>query len=182
MSDSKILPGSEMPNMDIVPGYYKGYVEQAEGPHLYDALEIALDRTMKLVKELPENGGMLKYAEDKWTINELLQHLIDSERVFCYRALRFARKDRTDLPGFDHDAYVPASMANRRRTDLLMKELVAVRMSTIELFVSFTEEMLRSTGTANGMDMNVQTIGWVIAGHNNHHLRIIQERYLSSES
>lgn len=177
MSEKKILPGSERPDTSALPDYLTNYIDQAEGGNLYDALEIALDRTLKMAKAWPENAGLLKYADNKWTINELLQHMIDAERVFCYRALRFARNDKTDLSGYDHDTYVPESKANRRRTDLLLKELIAVRMSTIALFVSFTEEMLRRIGTANGSQISVQALAWVIAGHNAHHLRIIQERY-----
>jgi hypothetical protein len=179
MNEKNIPPGAQRPDLNTVPEFYRGYVDKAESDSLFDAMEIALDRTMKLVKTLPENGGLLKYADDKWTINEVLQHIIDSERIFAYRALRFARADATELPGFDHDAYVPASKSNRRRTDLLLKELIAVRMSSIALFVSFTEEMLVARGVANGQTIDVRTIGWVIAGHNTHHLRVIQERYLA---
>ncbi len=179
MKEKVIHPGSERPALETVPEWYRSYVEIAEGDTLFDALEIALDRTLKLGKAFSENAGLLKYAPNKWTINELIQHLIDAERIFCYRALRFARNDSTDLTGFDHDAFVPASMANRRRTDLLLKELIAVRMSTISLFVSFTEAMLLSAGSANGCRISVQALGWIIAGHNTHHMRVIEERYLN---
>lgn len=177
MSQTSILPGTEKPDLETVPSFFRNYVEQAEGEHFFDSLEIALDRTYKLAKTLPENGGLLKYAEDKWTINEILQHIIDTERILSYRALRFARQDSTPLLSFDHNGFVPASKANRRRTDLILKELTAVRMSTIAMFVSFSEEMLLSKGVASDVELSVQTLGWIIAGHNTHHLRVILDRY-----
>lgn len=120
------------------------------------------------------------YAQGKWTIAEVLIHLMDTERIFQYRALRFARNDKTELQGFDQDSYVPESQApNRNRNDIL-EEFIAIRKSSIALFASLNDEMLLRSGLASGAKMSVRALGFVICGHQIHHFNILQERYLSS--
>lgn len=119
------------------------------------------------------------YAQGKWTIAEVLIHLMDTERIFQYRALRFARNDKTELQGFDQDSYVPESQApNRSRNDIL-EEFIAIRKSSIALFASLNDEMLLRSGLASGAKMSVRALGFVICGHQVHHFNILQERYLS---
>ena len=108
----------------------------------------------------------------------MLVHLIDTERIFCNRALRFARNDQTDLPGYNHDEYVPNSGANERTLNDISNEFNIVRQGTIALFNSFTPEMLERKGTANGNNLTVLAIGFVISGHEKHHVNILDERYL----
>src|SRR5690606_27112498 len=119
-----------------------------------------------------------RYAQDKWTIKEILLHLIDTERVFAYRAMCIARKDLTELPGFDQDAFVVHSHANERSVESLLSEYRNVRMATVSLFDSFDLRGLEQIGVANGSDLSVRAIVFIIIGHENHHLQIIKERYL----
>ena len=119
-----------------------------------------------------------KYAKDKWSIKELLLHIIDTERVFAYRALRFAREDKTDLPGFEQDDYVITSDANTRSKASLLNEYNFQRASTIALFSSFNDSMLMKIGMAGGNPMSVRAIGFITSGHEVHHCNILRERYL----
>lgn len=128
---------------------------------------------------IPHDRWEFRYAPGKWTTKEVFQHIIDIERVFSYRALCFARNERAPLPGMDENAYQAQSRAGHRKPDDIMRELETVRRSTVELFESFDEEALRGSGTANGKHVTVPALGWIIAGHAEHHLRIIRERYLT---
>ena len=142
------------------------------------ALEQTHKKTNLLLTYITESKGNSAYAKGKWTIKELLVHMIDTERIFCNRALRFARNDQTDLPGYDHDNYVPFSGANERALKDITDEFNAVRKATIALFNSFTNQMLERSGTANGNKLTVLAIGYVISGHETHHVNILKERYL----
>jgi uncharacterized damage-inducible protein DinB len=117
-------------------------------------------------------------AEGKWTIKDIIQHIIDAERVFAYRALCFARNDKTELPGFEENDYVEEAYGSKRSIMELLTELSAVRHSTLLLFKSFREEQLLRIGIACDNPMSVRAIGFVIIGHQNHHQKVFQERYL----
>src|SRR5690606_3947557 len=119
-----------------------------------------------------------KYSPGKWTIREVVQHMIDAERIYSYRALCFARNDSTPLPGFDENEYVNNSMATTRNWEDLRLEFLSVRKSSELLFKSFNEEQLMSNGIANNSSIIVLGIGFVIVGHVAHHIRILKERYL----
>lgn len=160
------------------PTYYGTYIDKAEGGDLLRALRKASDKVWDTVYRIPTGSADRRYADGKWSVKEIFQHVIDSERVFCYRALRFARNDATALPGFDETAYTPEARVERRGFHQLLREHDAVRAGSIELFTSFDEEMLLRTGTANGQVMSVRALGWAIAGHAVHHMRVIEERYL----
>ncbi|MBC7381439.1 MAG: DinB family protein [Bacteroidia bacterium] len=134
--------------------------------------------TIDLVTSLDDNTLQSSYAPGKWTIMEILIHLMDTERIFAYRALRFARKDKTDLPGFDQDLYVPNSKAHTKKILNIVKEFSLLRAGTIELFAGFDEEMLSQTGTANGNLMRVNAMPFIICGHEMHHRNIIEARYI----
>jgi len=159
--------------------YYAGYIARCDGADLITSLHDAAARFVAVIDPVPETKGDHRYAPGKWSIKEVLQHLIDCERVFAYRALRFARNDSTDLHGFDEDAYAPAAEADRRTLEDLRREHAAVRAATIALFSSFTPAMLTRQGRANGNPFSVRALGWAIAGHELHHLDVIQQRYLS---
>ena len=135
--------------------------------------------TTKFLRSLPNEKLIYRYARGKWTIKEILAHLIDDERIYAYRALRFARNDRTELPGFEQDNYALESKANIRTIESLLKEFAAVRRSTIALFDSFDDEVLERSGVASGNVMSVRAAAYHIAGHELRHINIIKERYLT---
>ncbi|HVX50402.1 MAG TPA: DinB family protein, partial [Chitinophagaceae bacterium] len=128
---------------------------------------------------LPKDKKDHAYAEGKWTIIELLQHVIDAERVFTYRALRFARKDATPLAGFDENDYAANSMAGSRNFDELKEEFAALRKATDIFFSSLNEEQLQQGGTSNNRYITVNALAFITYGHLLHHINIIKERYLA---
>lgn len=158
--------------------YYKPYIDLVPGRNLIGSLIETNRQTMKILRALPPDKQDFRYQKGKWCIKEIVAHLIDAERVFSYRALRFARHDRTELPGYDHDMYIWSSKAILRDYYLMLEEFQLVRNSTIALFKSFDQEMLSREGYANGMNITVNALGFVIAGHEKHHINIIQQRYL----
>lgn len=159
--------------------WYAGYIAQTSGNDFMEALQSADEELNELLGNLSDERAERAYAPEKWTIKDLLQHLIDSEWIFAYRALRFARKDTTDLPGFDHDGYVEPAAANQRKIKELLADQSHLRQATIALFKSFTNQALLQSGTANGNKVSVRALAWIIAGHQLHHLEIIKERYLT---
>ncbi|CAI8168193.1 MAG: Uncharacterised protein [Polaribacter sp. SA4-10] len=118
------------------------------------------------------------YANDKWTLKELIQHIIDTERIFCYRALCFARNDKSSLPGFDHDLFVVNGNANQLNYFDLLDEMATLRKSTIQLFTSFSDEVLLRSGIASENEISVRALGYLFSGHQMHHLNIVRERYI----
>lgn len=153
--------------MDLVPN--DGLVLQ----HLRDNLQAFKD----LVGSLSDEKLTTPCAEGEWTIKEIILHIVDTERVFEYRALRFARNDSTELPGFEQDPYVANSGANQRSIEDLLEEFTYVRMSTIALFNSFTEEVWKRSGLCNGHNLSVRAALYIIAGHELHHVNSIKENY-----
>lgn len=158
--------------------YYHTYVQLVNE----DDLVLALKRIAKiwndLISGIPEEKLNYCYAEGKWSIKEVLLHLTDAERVFAYRAMRFARNDKTELAGFDENSWVPESNAAERSLASLIKEHNNVRAASISLFESMTHEISLRTGMASGKEVSVRALGYIICGHELHHLRILQERYL----
>ncbi|MBC7796559.1 MAG: DinB family protein [Pyrinomonadaceae bacterium] len=142
--------------------------------HLADNLKTTVD----LITSLPEEKLLHRYADGKWTIKEMLVHVIDAERIFAYRALRFARNDKTDLPGFEQDDYVAESKANAREISDILTEYIAVRTATITLFRGLDANVLTNIGESNGNQTSVRALAYMIAGHELHHLKIINERYI----
>lgn len=126
---------------------------------------------------LGEDRGDHAYAPGKWTVKEVMGHVTDAERIFAYRALRLARGDATPLPGFDENAYTPASGAAHRTVADLAAEFATVRRATQSLLGTFTPETAARRGTASGQVASARSIAWVIAGHAAHHLRLLRERY-----
>jgi uncharacterized damage-inducible protein DinB len=158
--------------------YYSTYIKALNDVHLTEELEISLHDFIRLVQDIPMDKFDYRYAEGKWTIKDIILHLIDAERIFSYRALRIARQDKTPLPGFEENSYVDAANANSRSIQDLLGELSIVRHSTLALFKSFSEEQLKSLGTASEVEVSVRAIGFIIIGHMKHHQRIFKERYL----
>lgn len=158
--------------------FYKNYIKGLGNVELFETLRTSLEDTLSTLKNLSEEKLLYRYAAGKWTIKELLQHIIDAERVFSYRALRFSRNDTSKLEGFDEDWYVNNSNGNDRDFNDLLNEFVQIRKASISLFTSFTPDMLTMSGTANGSKVTVRALGFIIAGHQMHHLKIIKEKYL----
>lgn len=158
--------------------YYDPYIQMVGETDLMEALRETNEVFQHAIIDLPLDKLHYAYAEGKWTIAEIILHLIDAERVFQYRALRFARNDQTDIPGFEQDDYVKTANAAKRSKKELLEEFKAVRSSSLTLFGSFSEDVLKRKGTANGNYMSVRALGFVLSGHILHHLKIIDERYL----
>lgn len=158
--------------------YFKNYTNLVIEENVFDALKSSYKEVKSLIKSLDEEQANSAYAKNKWTIKELLVHVMDTERIFCERALRFARKDTTELPGFDHDVFVLNSNANQRTLKDILKEYKIIRKSTLALFKNFTPEMLEQGGIANGNKLTVHSIGFIISGHELHHLNVIKAKYL----
>ncbi|WP_072990520.1 DinB family protein [Pseudozobellia thermophila] len=158
--------------------FYKTYIDLLDDVDLVELLERQLKNFPQFIRSIPEGKMGYAYATGKWTVAEVLVHIIDSERVFQYRALRFARGDKTVLPGFDQDEYVPLSKAGNRSKESILEEYRAVRQSTIALFGNLEEEVLGYSGVASNLNWSVGALGLVICGHQRHHRNILRERYL----
>jgi hypothetical protein len=168
---------SELNSSEYHP-YYEPYIKVLGNANLIDALETGLNTITGFIKNIPEDKMAYAYADGKWSVAEVLVHLMDTERIFQYRALRFARNDKTELKGFEQDDYIPESEANGRDKEELLREFLAIRNSSIALFKSFREEKLKRSGKANGATMSVRALGCIICGHQAHHFNILKERYL----
>lgn len=168
----------ERPQENEYPAYYETYIGKVEGKDLLAALKQGAETLANFLETIPDEKHGYLYAEGKWTIREIVGHLLDAERVFAYRALRFSRADKTPLAGFDENLYVPESRANHRKMLDLLAEFVALRASTVALFEGMNEEMTLRQGEANGKPISVRALGYIICGHEIHHMRVIQERYL----
>jgi len=159
--------------------YYGTYINKAEGNDLLASLVENAETFSAFIKTIPSEKFDYRYAEGKWSIKEIIVHLTDAERIFAYRALRFARKDKTPLSGFEENDYVPESNAANQSIESLLAEFDAVRKASITLFKSFNPEMCLRTGTANGKEISVRALGFIMVGHTVHHLQTIRERYLN---
>ncbi len=137
-----------------------------------------LDTLVSFYESIPLVKHDYAYAEDKWTVKDILLHIIDTERIFAYRALRIARQDKTPLAGFDQDDYVASGNTNVRSLENLIEEYKSVRQSTISLYESFNSSELMEIGEASGFPISVRALGYIITGHENHHNQVIKERYL----
>jgi hypothetical protein len=160
--------------------YYGRYISLVDGNDVIRALEQQGPETVALLSGLTEQQGDYRYAPDKWSLKEVLGHLTDSERVFAYRALRIARADITPLPGFEQDDYVRAATFGRRALAGLLDEFVAVRQASLLLFRSLNADAWMRRGVADQKDVSVRALAYIIAGHELHHRKIIQQKYLTA--
>jgi len=171
----------QKPNAGEYPEYASIYIDRLpDDGRLLEHMAENLEATTELVTSLPEQFLLLPYAPGKWTLKEVLVHIADDERIYAYRALRFARGDKTELPGFEQDDYVLLSGANDRPVHQIMAEYAAVRQATIALFQGLPEESLLRSGVANGNRTSVRALAYHIAGHEAHHIDIVKERYLAN--
>jgi uncharacterized damage-inducible protein DinB len=158
--------------------FYKPYIEALGDVILLDELELSSNHFIDFLKTIPVEKHEFRYAEGKWTIKDIVLHLIDAERIFTYRALRIARKDQTPLPGFEENDYVETAFANSRTMEDLIEEFATVRRATVSLFKTFSVEQLTQMGTASEKPVSVRAIGFITLGHQKHHVNVILERYL----
>lgn len=168
------------PDFNTLPKFYHHYVSLVQEMNLSEALEQSNKLLIDLLNNVPENNGEFRYATGKWSIKEVICHMMDAERIFAYRALRFARNDSTELAAFEENNYAPEANAHARTLKQLLSEAVTLRKTTLDLFASFTPDMLQRKGTANKSTVSVINLGYIIAGHETHHRNILNERYLNS--
>ena len=166
------------PIQGTFPAYFEKYVGQVKEDELNTAFKNQQDTINNYFDAIPEEKTNTGYAPGKWSLKEVLQHLIDAERIFCYRALAFARKEKTSLPSFEENDYAANSDANSRTWKSLCAELKAVRLATEMLFESFSEDMIQSSGIANNNPTTVLAMGFITIGHLYHHKNVIEERYI----
>ena len=167
-------------NKDEYAPFFEGYIQGSSKGILVEELEISLHEFIRFVQNIPMDKFDFRYAEGKWTIKEIIQHIIDTERIFAYRALRISRNDKTALAGFNEDDYVDNTNANERNLQGLLTEMAVVRQATLSLFKSFSQEQLKRIGTASNHTISVRAIGFIMIGHQKHHQKIFEERYLQS--
>ena len=158
--------------------YFNHYIKQVDLLEPIVALEETIGEFLTLIDKVDEEQGLYCYEDGKWSIKEVISHIIDAERVFAYRAMSFARNDQNNLAGFDDHLYAQNSGANNRSMGELLEELEILRKASIALFESFDDEMWTRTGTANNITIDVKSLAYLIAGHCRHHGNVLQERYL----
>lgn len=166
------------PDLSRIPTFYHGYISKVKEDDLMEAMKNTTENALVLFSSIPAEKYEYRYAEDKWTVKELIQHMIDADRVFIYRAMCFARKDTVNLPGFNEDNYAKYSKANDRKWEDIITEFTYLRKGNEAMFASFDEEQLNAEGIANSNPVYVMGIGYISAGHINHHCDIIKEKYL----
>ena len=157
--------------------YYKGYISEIKGDDILSILEEQLNSATKYFDSIPEEKGNYAYAEGKWSVKEVLGHVIDCERIFAARALCIARGEKQSLPGFEQDDYVREANFNKRTLKNLTDQFSLVRKSNLILFETFSDNELNKRGIANENEVTVRAILFIIAGHGLHHIKILKEKY-----
>jgi hypothetical protein len=171
---------TERPDSTEHAPYYAPYIALVPDGDIVSILSAQSETTRALLGTLSEESGSFAYAAGKWSIKEIIGHLMDGERVFAYRALRIGRNDKTPLPGFEQDDYVASTNFNARPLKNLMDELAAVRQASLQLFKNFEGDEWRRRGTANGQEISTRALAYIIAGHELHHVGVLKSRYLGS--
>jgi hypothetical protein len=159
--------------------YYQKYISLVPENEIIPALKNQIDELADLFKGVPEEKGTYTYADGKWTVKEVLSHLIDGERMFAYRAFRIARGDKTPIEGFEQDGYIENSYANLRTLAELMREFDLLREANLMFFSNLESSDWVRTGTANNVEISVRSLAWIMVGHIRHHVAILKERYLA---
>ena len=162
---------------ELVP-YYARYVALVPSDNLFEHFANQRENFASLLATLPESKLLHRYAEGKWSIKDVAQHIIDSERIFAYRALSIARNDPNNLPGFEENDYAAVAKADNRSGKEMAEDYAAARAATIALFRSFDDSVLAHKGVVNNQPVSVRALGYVIAGHDLHHFAVVKERYL----
>lgn len=168
------------PDLSRIGSFFHNYINQVTEEDIVIAFQKHSDELIQFLEVIPPEKYDHRYAEGKWTVKEVLQHIIDAERIFAYRSLRFARKDTTPLAGFDENFYTENAKAGKRDWQTMLGEFKALRQSSAYLFGSFDAEQLQAEGTANNTPTYVLGVGYILIGHSLHHMKILKERYLKS--
>lgn len=158
--------------------YFDRYIGLVTGSDALAALQADIEETAAALERLPETAGAYRYAPGKWSVREAVGHMIDTERIFAYRALRFSRGDQSSLPGFEQDQFNDAGPYEHCALSDLVSEFTAVRGTTLRLYRNMLPEVLDRSGLADGKAMTARATAWIIAGHELHHMSILRERYL----
>lgn len=159
--------------------YYETYVSLVSETDILSPLENQIAEIESLFAEISEEKGAFSYAEGKWTIKELVGHLIDGEKIFAYRALRVARADETPIEGFEQDGYIENAEFNKQKLADLVRHFALLRKVNLYFFQNLSEEAWRRTGTANDSAISVRALAFIMVGHIRHHLNILKTRYLA---
>jgi len=170
---------SQRPEADEHDSYYAKYIALVPEAEAVPALEAQMAELLPMLRSLTEAQGALRYEPGKWTVKQVLQHLIDGERVFAYRAMRAARGDQTPLPGFDENMYANQADAQRRTIRSLVDELDALRRANVGMFGGLSDEELRRRTVANQNEISARALAFIIAGHARHHGILLRDRYLA---
>ncbi|MDA8886099.1 DinB family protein [Bacteroidia bacterium] len=163
--------------LENVPAYFDGYLKLVGEDDILEAMQNSKAEFMSWANEMSNDKGLYAYEEGKWTVNEVLQHIIDTERIFQYRSLSIARGEMNELPGFDHDSYAKNSKANQRNLSDLISEFARLRDSSVDLYSSIDESNIKYKGMANGFVVQPILFGYLISGHLRHHLNVLEARY-----
>lgn len=166
------------PEISKIPEFYQPYILKLPEGNLVDLLKSLGEKLSDQLRLISESDAMIAYAPGKWSIKELIGHINDAERIFTYRALCIARGETISLPGFDENLYVENSEANDRTFESLINEFKNIRQATIDLYGSLSTVQLNRIGKANNLNFTPEIIGYITAGHQNHHYQILTERYL----
>lgn len=166
------------PQATDFPQYFARYVSRVDADSLSEAMVKYKDLLTDFYRNLPEAKAEYRYAPDKWTLKELLQHVVDTERIMSYRLLRISRGDKTPLASFDENSYAVASNANARSFDSIKEEFIAVRKATDLLIASLSEEQLNEEGVASNLPVTANAVGYIIFGHMLHHKAVVEQKYL----
>ena len=166
------------PQATDFPHYFARYISRVDADSLAEAMTKYTNLLADFYTDLPEAKAEYRYTPDKWTLKELMQHVVDTERIMSYRLLRISRGDTTPLASFDENSYAAASNANARSFDSIKEEFIAVRKSTDLLIATLGEEQLNLEGVASNLPVKANAIGYIIFGHLLHHKAVVEEKYL----
>ncbi len=160
--------------------YYGQYIDKVPNGDVVETLRSQVAGTLALVRSLSEADGDKRYAPDKWSVKEVIGHVIDGERVFVYRALRFARADPTPVPGFDENTFGKNAPYSHVSLADIASELEHVRAATVHFFANLEEQAFSRRGSANGAEISVRALAYILAGHEIHHVGVLRTKYLAA--
>ena len=170
----------QRPDQSEYAPYYQQYIKDVPQIDILEYLKQQLDETVKLFSGVSEEKASFRYAPDKWSVKEVLGHILDSERIFAYRALCISRDEKNSLPGFDQNIYTANANFDKLKLTDIVEEFVALRKSNLKMFGNFSEEMWTRKGTANKNEVTVRAVAYILAGHALHHINVVREQYLSA--
>ncbi|MCU0436910.1 MAG: DinB family protein [Raineya sp.] len=170
---------NQKPLVGEYPPYAEMYLQHVNNENILVLLQERIETVKQIYNQIDEQKANFRYAPEKWSIKEVLLHVVDTERIFAYRAISIARGDTRALMGFDQDVFVQHSYADERTLSSIVEEFELVRNSNISLFKNLNSNVLTTKGNANGYDVTPRAIAFMLAGHEIHHTKIILERYLA---